>query len=98
MRRKGELSSAGIDTGWPYQVALPERRCTGGGYKEIHEFCAGLSLCPRGHAVHHDGQWFQVYCFSDPGDAQKFKERFAGETINPSERGRGADWARWRKQ
>jgi hypothetical protein len=27
MRRKGELSPAAIDRGWPYQVALPARFC-----------------------------------------------------------------------
>jgi hypothetical protein len=26
-RRKGELSAAGIDRGWPHQVVLPERFC-----------------------------------------------------------------------
>jgi hypothetical protein len=47
MRRKGELSSAGIDRGWPYQVALLARFCENCGYKEIHDFCVGLSLCTR---------------------------------------------------
>jgi hypothetical protein len=98
MRRKGELSPAGIDSGWPHQVVLPARFCEGGGYKEIHEFCAGLTLCSRGHTVHHDGQWFHVYCFSEPADAQKFMEKFGGEKFDPTERGRGANWARWRKR
>jgi hypothetical protein len=49
MRRKGELSPAGIDRGWPHKVALPARFCKNGGYKEIHDFCDGLSLCA--HAV-----------------------------------------------
>jgi hypothetical protein len=45
MCRKGELSPAGIDRGWPHQVVLPARFCVRGGYSEIHEFCAGLTLC-----------------------------------------------------
>ncbi len=98
MRRKGELSPAGIDSGWPHQVVLPARLCEGGGYKEIHEFCAGLTLCSRGHSLCHDGQWFHVYCFKESADARKFMERFGGEKFNPSERGRGANWARWRKR
>ena len=51
MRRKGELSPAQIDRGWPHQVVLPARFCERGGYKEIHQFCEGMTLCSRGHAV-----------------------------------------------
>ena len=97
MRRKGELSAAAIDRGWPHQVAVPARCCEGGGYKEIHEFCADLTLCSRGHAVYHDGEWFHVYCFSDPAHAEKFMDRFGGEKFDPTMRGKGSNWARWRK-
>jgi hypothetical protein len=98
-RRKGELSAAGIDSGWPHQVVLPARLCErGSGYKEIHEFCAPLTLCSRGHSLYHHGQWFHVYCFRERADAQKFLERFGGEKFDPAERGRGANWARWRKR
>lgn len=41
--------------------------------------------------------WRSGYCFSDPADARKFVERFGGETFDPSERGRGANWAQWKK-
>jgi hypothetical protein len=78
MRRKGESSLAAIDRGWPHQIVLPARFCEGGGYKEIHEFCADLTLCPGGHALYHESQWWHVYCFSDPTDAQKFLDRFGG--------------------
>jgi hypothetical protein len=98
MRRRGELSPASIDSGWPHQVVLPARFCERGGYKEIHEFCADLTLCSRGHSLYHDGQWFHVYCFRDAADAQKFLERFGGEKFDPAERGRGASWANWRKR
>lgn len=97
MRRKGELSPAAIDRGWPHQIALPARFCERGGYKEIHEFCEGLSICPRGHSVVHDGEWFNVYCFSDVADAEKFMKRFGGERFDPKQRGRGANWAHWKK-
>ena len=30
--------------------------------------------------------------------AQKFMERFGGEEFDPAERGRGANWARWKKR
>jgi hypothetical protein len=54
--RKGELSPAMVDRGWPYQVALSADACKGGAYKAIHAFCTGLSLCPRGHSVFHEGE------------------------------------------
>ena len=97
MRRKGELSPAAIDRDWPHQVVLPARACEGGGYNEIHEFCKDLTLCTRGHALCHDNEWHHVYCFSDPADAEKFKRRFGGERFDPSQRGRGRSWWRWRK-
>jgi hypothetical protein len=90
MRRKGELSAASIDHDWPHQVVIPARLCERDGYNEIHEFCRDLTLCSRDHSLHHDGQWFHVYCFEELVDAQKFKERFGGETFNSVERGRGA--------
>jgi hypothetical protein len=97
MRRKDELSPTAIDRGWPHQVVLPARACEGGGYNEIHEFCKDLTLCTRGHALCHDSEWYHVYCFSDPGDAEKFKGRFGGERFNPNERGRGRSWWQWKK-
>jgi hypothetical protein len=98
MRRRGELPAAAIDRGWPHQVVLPARMCERGGYNEIHEFCRDLTLCSRGHALYHDGEWFHVYCFKEPADAQKFLERFGAEKFDPAERGCGANWARWRKR
>jgi hypothetical protein len=50
MRRKGELSPAGIDRGWPHQVALPGRLCERGGYNEIHEFEPAAVRRPRADA------------------------------------------------
>ena len=55
MRRKGELSPAGIDRGWPHQSRTAGAvQCTRHGYQEIHDFCKDLTLCNRGHAVCHD--------------------------------------------
>jgi len=98
MRRKGEPSPAGIDRGWPFQVALPARFCVGGGYHEIHAFCKGLTLCDRGHTVFHDGEWFRVYCFGKAQDADTFRQRFGGEKFDPEQRGKGGNWARWNKR
>ena len=57
--------------------------------------CRGLSLCERGHAVFHENQWWNVYCFAKPGHADKFMQRFGGEKFDPKQKGRGSNWARW---
>ena len=88
MRRKGELSPAGIDRGWPHQIALPVRFCENGGYKEIHDFCNDLTLCSRGHAV-YDGEWFHVYCFAKPEDAEKFRAALRRREIRSGATGQG---------
>jgi hypothetical protein len=90
--RKGELSLAGIDRGWPHQVALPATTALNGGHKAIQEFCVALSLCNRGHSVFHEYLWWNVYCFADPIDAEKFMRQFGGEKFDPGQReatGRG---------
>jgi hypothetical protein len=46
VRRKGELSSAMVDHGWPFQVALEARLSMGERYYTVHFFCDDLSLCP----------------------------------------------------
>ena len=45
--RKGELSKASIDRGWPHQVALPACRVNGANYVTVHLFCDNekLSRC-----------------------------------------------------
>jgi hypothetical protein len=95
--RKGELSPAAVDRGWPHQVALPEPHATGARHEVIRVFCKDLSLCPRGHAVHRDDQWWQVFCFAEQEHAEKFMQRFGGEKFDPRRRGKGSNWARWRK-
>jgi hypothetical protein len=44
--RKGELSKAGVDRGWPHQVALPSSQVVAE-FKTIMEFAEGLSMCVR---------------------------------------------------
>jgi hypothetical protein len=88
---------ASIDRDWPHQVALPASASANCGYKTIHAFCKDLSLCPRGHSVFHEDQWFNVYCFAEASDAENFMKRFGGEKFSPKQRGRGSNWARWKK-
>jgi hypothetical protein len=77
------------------QVALPASASLGGGYKAI--FCKDLTLCPRGHPVAHNGQWFKVYCFVEATDVEKFMKQFGGEKFDPKQRGKGSNWAKWYK-
>jgi hypothetical protein len=93
-RRKGELSPARVDREWPHQVMLPANDCTGQNYNVIHEFCADLSLCPRGHSIMKNDEWHRVFCFADAPHAGKFMERFGGEWFDPARRGRGNSWSK----
>jgi hypothetical protein len=77
-----------IDQGWLHQVALPESQATGPGHKIIRTFCADLSLCGRGHAVYHEGRWWQVFCFAEKEHAQIFAQRFGSENSIQGKEGR----------
>ncbi|UVC08995.1 hypothetical protein IHQ71_28450 [Rhizobium sp. TH2] len=95
--RKGELSAAGIDRGWPYQVALPQEKCGSTNYDIHAEFNKCLSLCSRGHSVVFEDAWYNVFCYSLKEDAEAFMARFGGEWFDPRERGKGAKWMKWHK-
>jgi hypothetical protein len=97
-RRKGELSPAGIDHGWPHQVALPADQVTGANYKTVHDFCRDLSLCSRGHSVRGGSIEYVVFCFADLAHAELFRAKFNGEPFDPKDRGRGNNWFQWRKR
>jgi len=87
MRRKGELSSSSIDAGWPHQVALPNKQVAAQS-PTIRAFCAGLSLCIRGHTFVREIQHVDVFCFADLDHAQRFASEFGGELIDPKARPR----------
>jgi hypothetical protein len=57
-----------------------------------------VSLCPRGHSVFYEKEWWNVYCFAVAEYAADFKARFGGEAFDPADRGKGASWARWRRK
>ena len=96
MRRKGELSPADIDRGSPYQIVLPARGCEGDCCSRDSRLLQDLTLCPRGHSV-FDEEWFHVYWFEKLDGAERFKLRFGGERIDRAKRGRGRNWARWKR-
>ena len=78
-------------------MGLPAAAALNGGYKAIQEFCVGLSLCNRAVTVFHENQWWNVYCFAEPGHAEKFRQRFGGEKFDPKTKGKGGNRARWKK-
>lgn len=95
--RKGELSKTMVDRGWPHQVAVPADRCSGKFFNIHRAFCAGLSLCERGHSVQHEGISYRVFCFAEPEHARAFLEAFDGVPFYPEDRGRGPNWMRWNR-
>lgn len=54
-------------------------------------------LCPRGHSVYCEDEWWHVFCFAEEIHGDAFQLRFGGERFNPKDRGRGRRWARWYK-
>ena len=83
INRKSELNKRAVDTGWPYQVALPADACTGARYDLVHDFCRGLSLCPRGHYFRRDDVGYNVFCFATKEHAEMFRDKFGGEWVEP---------------
>src|SRR4051794_34289238 len=92
MRRKGELAPSRVDREWPHQIMLPASEGMGQSCNVIRDFCADLSLCPRGHSIVKDDQWHHVYCFAEREHAEKFQARVGGEWFDPAQRGRGSSW------
>lgn len=95
-RRKGEIKSWQIDAGWPYQIALRSDVTIGKAHDAASEFCKDLSLAPRGHSFFVEGVWFNVWCFAEEEDAQKFQAKFGGEFMEPEDRPRWGEKA-WKR-
>ena len=89
----------GADITHPCWVALEEDKCTGESFHALRAFCGerGLSLSNHGHSVIYEGRFYQVFMFAEEEHAEIFRMRFGGERMHPSERGKGARWAQWKK-
>jgi hypothetical protein len=44
-----------------------------------------------------DGAFYQVFMFAEEAHAEVFCREFGGERMRPSEKGKGARWAQWKK-
>ena len=42
-------------------------------------------------------EWFNVYCFAEAIDTEKFMQRFGGEKFDPARRGKGRAWSVWKR-
>ncbi len=85
-RRKGELSTIGMDWDYPHQVVILGTRLRGSGGVIIDRFSRGLSVCPRHHRYLDNSEEYYVYCFKDAKDAQYFAHHLGGEIITIEER------------
>lgn len=96
MRRKGELSPACVDSGWPHQVAMrgDDLRAR---FDEIQSAKTELGACARGHTVRHKDEDWIVTCFATPEAAATFRQRFGGVPFNPKDRGKGKRWHVWNR-
>lgn len=91
MRRKGELSPAGVDRNWPYQVAVRASVARELGY--IASSGPHSSLCLRGHSVFDGTEGYRIFCFADRDQAIRFRDFVGGEDFDPRERS-GTKWVR----
>lgn len=96
MRRKGEISPAALDRGWPHQVAIDELYVVAN-FDAVQTEAERLDVAPRGHSVGHAGIWYTVYCFAEAEAAEAFRMRFGGLPFNPKDRGKGRSWAQWHR-
>ena len=70
------LNKRAVDAGWPYQVALPAEALA---RDVVHDFCRGLSLCPRGRYFWRDDVGYNVFCFATKEHAEMFRDKFGSE-------------------
>ncbi|UWM76964.1 hypothetical protein N1937_06925 [Rhizobium sp. WSM4643] len=77
-RRKGELTPAGIDRGWLFQIALPGELSLGKLGEEQDTSCAKLMRCTRYYSVFHEDKHYLVHCFATKAGAEAFRANGAG--------------------
>jgi hypothetical protein len=87
VHRKGEMSKAAIDAGWPHQVALPSSQVVRE-FSEVMAACEELKACVRFHWFRRDDVDYVVKCFSDKRHAELFAQSFGGKYMTPETRPR----------
>jgi hypothetical protein len=73
---------------------------TGDRVRREHKAAVNARTCRSARAATRSStkiKWFNVYCFAEPRDAEKFMQWFGGERFDPKQRGKGSNWACWNK-
>ena len=78
---------------------LHEDKCIGQNFHKLRDFCRerDLTLSRHGHSVAWQHEYYQVFMFAEEEHAEVFRKEFGGDPMHPSERGKGKNWARWKK-
>ena len=63
-------------------MAITAETCRGDGYVTTHYFREEITLGPRHRYFRRDDRDYVVFCFALAADAELFRARFYGETIN----------------
>ncbi len=93
MIARDELTHGTIDQKFPYQMEPP---IPSGGLGMLLDhmdgFCGEqrLKVAPRKRMLRRDDFYFVRWCFAEPADAERFRERFGGNifTVPPKRRDR----------
>lgn len=94
-RRKGELSKAGVDRDWPWQVPV-KADTVSARHAEITAAADALGACKRNGSIVIHGAWHVVFCFADEPSALSFAATWSAEVRHASTRERGLPWSLWR--
>ena len=93
--RKGELQYATVERDYPYQIALEHFWVAGENFGLVIAFLNDLSVGPLTGTIVREGVIYNVYCFKQEEDAEKFCQRFSGLKFDPAWRGRGRHRNQW---
>ena len=66
-------------------------------FEEWEQAKRRLNACLRGHFVRYENQDWYVVCFATPDEAEAFKAQFGGVNFDHADRGKGANWFRWKR-
>ena len=84
---------------FPYWVAIIEEKCVGANFHVHQDFVGPIAcLCPNTVPL-WSGNMNGTRCFVSAvqKNIDRFMKELGGERLHPSEKGKGKNWAQWRK-